>query len=308
MAHTWSPLSTRSSSCGWLLVALYSLTIYCSFALVPLISVKKYDVTGKRITFYLQTKEKKDNSFPCRGSCSSIQFLKVGLRAYLCVKGWQSKQVIYRLWPLCCTEPSHGTSVIPAAGPGILACRDLKRIEKAAEIWVTEELQWSHRKSVHRSSSAQPVPCLLFCIFCVSYSASPHRNQQSILSIHVSWLPLHQLFCAKLFCTASFTGAVSYFCILPSATVFASPLVLHQLFCTTIYPRQQSHTLLILFWLLASCLRLCWFSRNLEERWIIFSFPGSEVCGAVLSLSSPEHSTGAVGWLKVYLTARHCRI
>lgn len=157
----------------------------------------------------------------------------MGLGAYLCVKGWQSKRVVHRLRPLCCTEHSHGPSVIPAAGPGILACGDLKRIEKAAEIWVTEELQRSHRKSVHRSSSAQPVPCLLLHIFCVSYSARPHSKQQSILSIHLLWLPLHQLFCAKLFRTASSTGAVSHFCILPSAA--AALCALLRWFCTS-YP------------------------------------------------------------------------
>lgn len=42
--------------------------------------------------------------------------------------------VICRLGLLCCPEHSHGPAVVSAATAGILACGDLKRLEKAAEI------------------------------------------------------------------------------------------------------------------------------------------------------------------------------
>ena len=41
--------------------------------------------------------------------------------------------------------------------------------------------------------------------------------------------------------------ALLHFALRSSCSVCSSPLVLHQLFCTTTYPRQQSHTLLVLF-------------------------------------------------------------
>lgn len=134
----------------------------CSIALVPLISVKKYVVTGKRGTFYLQARKTKripsltGGPVALSGNWTSHERC-MSLGACLHVKGWQSKLVICRLWPLCCTEHSHGPAVVPAAAPGILACGDLKRPEKAAEM--------SH---IHKIS-AQQVFCLTFSLLAVLY-------------------------------------------------------------------------------------------------------------------------------------------
>lgn len=183
-----------------------------------------------------------------------------------------SKLVIWRLWLsralswssscICCNSRNFG----------------LWRSEKAAEIWITGE---AHRESVQGSSAVQPALCVLLCTFYIT-------SQQSLLSVRVLGLPLHHLFCAKLFQQCLPQG-LSHLCIWPSAAaaVCSSLMALHQLFHTSIHPRQWPHTLK--FVLTASfLLEALLFSRNKDEGGIFISFfPSFGVWSAMLSISSP---------------------
>lgn len=193
---------------------------------------------------------KQGNAFPYRESstCEGAGHDTRGAWASRCAKllhllMCNSKLVICRLWLLCCPEHSHGPAVVSAAAPGISAYGDMKRLEKAAEIWIIGEPQCSHRKSLQGNSSAPPALCLLLCRFCTttrqpivpSFCTCPGTGSASFIpcnsvchrGFHTSaFCPLHQLFC------------------LPFSNGF------DQLFHTSIYPRQRSHTLLSLFWLL----------------------------------------------------------
>lgn len=72
-----------------------------------------------------------------------------------------SKLLLCTLCLLCCPEHSHGPAVVSAATLGILACGDLKSLEKAAEMWITGEPQCSHK------ISARQLFCTAcFCRFC----------------------------------------------------------------------------------------------------------------------------------------------
>lgn len=283
MAHCHLPWAPRSSSYGWLLVAVCSPSTQVLHRTCTSDTSSKIWCQWKERHLLFASEESKDNSFPYRGSHSSAQELDM-------IRGCMSLGACLHL-----KRPAKQAGDLQAVAAVLQRALQWSSSRTCCSsrnfgLWGSEKA-WKGNRNLNYWGAS--VVTQKICV-----AALLHKLKKNCL-LAVLYV-LHELLCGTTYqpaeppfypclvtaaapailCQALPHGffhkgcfALLRFALRRSWSVCSSPLVLHQLFCTTIYPRQQSHTLLVLFWLLVSCLRLCWFSRNPEERGILFLFP-----------------------------------
>lgn len=164
-----------------------------------------------------------------------------------------SKLLLCTLCLLCCPEHSHGPAVVSAATLGILACGDLKSLEKAAEIWITGEPQCSHK------ISARQLFCTAcFCRFCPTTPAS------SPFCLYMSWDCLCISYPVQSSSPQCLPQGLSHLCTLPPAA--AALFSLLWWLCTSYsIPPYIPDSGLTLFKVCFYCLFLAWDFVGLAE-------------------------------------------